>query len=87
MGVYKVVATAIAPNGEIIEGYVEQGKPGETIAFAGFVEYTHTFNISFFKKIRKYLCDFFKGAIIGRIMLHKELPFIVFCSMDFDVCP
>lgn len=65
----------------------KQGKPGETIYFAGFVEYPPTFDISVFKKTRKYLCNFFKGTIIRRIVLHKELPFTIFCSMDFDMCP
>ncbi len=65
----------------------KKGKPGETTYFAGFVEYMPTFDISVFKEIRKYLCDFLKGTIIGRIVLHKKLPFTVFCSIDFDVCP
>lgn len=47
----------------------KEGKPGETTYFAGFMEYTPTFDNSGFKKI------------------HKELPFTVFCSIDFDVCP
>ena len=44
------------------------------------------FNISVFEKASKYLCDFFKGSIIGIFVFHKELPFTILCPMDFDVC-
>lgn len=46
-----------------------------------------TFDTLIFEEIRKYARDFFKGTIVGRTVFHKELPFAVFCSMDFDVCP
>lgn len=57
--------------------------------FAGglFGEHAPTFDTLIFEEIRKCAHDFFKGTIVGRTVFHKELPFAVFCSMDFDVCP
>ena len=51
------------------------------------LEQAPTFDTLIFEEIRKYARDFFKGTIVGRTVFHKELPFAVFCSMDFDVCP